>query len=83
MRSKALAEVSEGNQCGQKHSQRQRKRDERQSCVEEELGQHTYFKSLAHQLVYEFPQELHHEYEETNEKGTRKKQAEALQNEYI
>ena len=67
-----LAEVAERHQGRQQDGERERKRNQSQCRVEEELGQDTNFQSFAYQFIYISPKELHHENEEADKECTRK-----------
>ena len=68
-----LAEVAEGHKSGQQDGKGERKGNQSQCRVEEELGQDSNFQTFTYQFVYISPQELHHEYEKADKECAREK----------
>ena len=51
--------------------------------VKEELSHNAHLQPFSDQFVYISPQELHHEYEQTDEECTNKEHQKTLYDEYI
>ena len=76
-----LAKVAERHERSQQDGKRQSQWNHRERRIKEQLTYHTYGKAFTHKFVDVFPQELHHDDKEADEKRHHELWQKRLQNE--
>ena len=75
---RAFTQITEGDKCRQKNSQRQSLRNKHQGHIPEELCHDFHGQSLTNKVVDISPQELHHQHELADEEGSHKEKTKLL-----